>query len=397
MSDAVELYFDLASKALREAGIAWPVLLLDGDRLDRNLDNLAAIRPKDKSLRIVAKSLPVPQLLQHAAARLATNRMMTFSVKMLEQVDALEGSYHQLLGKPVPAAALQQLLDKGEKGRDLACRTVWLADTLERINQYEALAAARGVTLELALEIDVGLRRGGVYGTAEINAALKAVKSAGHLTFAGLMGYEPHLPALPQWLGIQRSAMGEFHTRYSQALEIAQSVFGAQVMAGAILNTAGSKTIAERMVDSRANDFCVGSLLVRPLDFDKVKVPRTFPALFIATPVLKRVDPLAIPGFGSGMMAHLALGGGAKRGVYIHGGNWLADPAYPAGLGYSGVIGRSSNQELLVTKRDLALQPDDFVFLRPRQSEAVMLQFGPIAVLRDGRISQMWETFGPTA
>jgi D-serine deaminase-like pyridoxal phosphate-dependent protein len=36
---------------------------------------------------------------------------------------------------------------------------------------------------------------------------------------------------------------------------------------------------------------------------------------------------------------------------------------------------------------------DDFVFLRPPQSEAVMLQFGDILVLRKGRVVDRWPVF----
>ena len=39
------------------------------------------------------------------------------------------------------------------------------------------------------------------------------------------------------------------------------------------------------------------------------------------------------------------------------------------------------------------LEPDDYVFLRPAQSEFVFLQFGDIAVYEDGAITQSWPVF----
>jgi len=36
------------------------------------------------------------------------------------------------------------------------------------------------------------------------------------------------------------------------------------------------------------------------------------------------------------------------------------------------------------------LQADDFIFLRPRQSEAVLQQFGDIVVVENGRITERW-------
>lgn len=41
----------------------------------------------------------------------------------------------------------------------------------------------------------------------------------------------------------------------------------------------------------------------------------------------------------------------------------------------------------------LDLRVDDFVFLRPRQSEAVFLQFGDLLTLRDGRLDGCWPVF----
>jgi D-serine deaminase-like pyridoxal phosphate-dependent protein len=61
------------------------------------------------------------------------------------------------------------------------------------------------------------------------------------------------------------------------------------------------------------------------------------------------------------------------------------------------LFGRSSNQELLTGGADVALKPDDTVFFRPTQSEAVFLQFGAIAVFDGERIAEMWPTFPVSA
>jgi D-serine deaminase-like pyridoxal phosphate-dependent protein len=85
------------------------------------------------------------------------------------------------------------------------------------------------------------------------------------------------------------------------------------------------------------------------------------------------------------------------RAVFIHGGHWLAQPESPPGLQYSALFGRSSNQELLTAPAHIGLAPDDYVFFRPTQSEAVFLQFGDIAVFDGGKIAAMWPTFPVSA
>jgi len=41
----------------------------------------------------------------------------------------------------------------------------------------------------------------------------------------------------------------------------------------------------------------------------------------------------------------------------------------------------------------LDLEVDDYVFLRPTQSEAVMLQFGDLFVIRGGKYIGRWPVF----
>ena len=63
------------------------------------------------------------------------------------------------------------------------------------------------------------------------------------------------------------------------------------------------------------------------------------------------------------------------------------------GLINNGLFGRSTNQELLNGSRNIHLQTDDWVFLRPTQSEFVFLQFGDIAVYDGGAIIERWPVF----
>ena len=71
--------------------------------------------------------------------------------------------------------------------------------------------------------------------------------------------------------------------------------------------------------------------------------------------------------------------------------------ASPPGVAESGLYGHSSNQQVLVAPPSVNLRPDDFVFWRPRQSEAVLLQFGDLLVYDQGRITARWSAFAASA
>jgi D-serine deaminase-like pyridoxal phosphate-dependent protein len=133
--------------------------------------------------------------------------------------------------------------------------------------------------------------------------------------------------------------------------------------------------------------------MVKPSDFDSALLSEMQPAAFIATPVLK-AGPFAAPD-GVGALGDVvsAWDANQRQSVFIHGGNWMAHPISPHGLSASGLMGVSSNQQILLGSGRQQLKPDDFVFLRPTQSEAVLQQFGDIAVYDQGRITDRWPVF----
>ena len=117
------------------------------------------------------------------------------------------------------------------------------------------------------------------------------------------------------------------------------------------------------------------------------------PAAFIATPVLKALDRVQVPSLEKLTGLFALFDPSVQQAFFIHGGHWLAKPDYPTGLDYSKLYGRSSNQELLTASNKVHLAPDDFVYLRPTQSEAVLLQFGDLLVYENGEITERWPTF----
>jgi D-serine deaminase-like pyridoxal phosphate-dependent protein len=56
----------------------------------------------------------------------------------------------------------------------------------------------------------------------------------------------------------------------------------------------------------------------------------------------------------------------------------------------------STNQQPMMASRSVNLKVDDYMFLRPTQSEHVMLQFGDLVVLKDGELTDQWPVFQQT-
>jgi D-serine deaminase-like pyridoxal phosphate-dependent protein len=378
-------YFAKLSGALQRAGLSHPVLVIDRTRLDKNI---AAIRKSTESaklpLRVVAKSLPAPMLLDRIMQGMASDRLMLFSAEMLLQVTPLHPGASYLMGKPLPVQEFIRFADKA--GGEAAARIQWLIDTPARLAEYAQAAKARNIALRASFEIDVGLHRGGFADYAALGeAARRAARE--QISIAGLMGYDPHVPKMPDADG----AYAASQAAYKKAIDVLTNADVADV-SGLTLNGAGSPSFRRHCVKTVANEVSVGSAFVKPGDFDLDDLNDLQPAAFIATPVLKRMDPMELPGVESLSGPMQWFDRNTKRGYFYHGGHWLAKPESPSGLQYSSLFGRSSNQELVTSSQKVDLKPGDTLFFRPDQSEALFLQFGDIAVYDGTDIVGRWPT-----
>ncbi|WP_374659879.1 alanine racemase [Phenylobacterium sp.] len=383
-----DAYFVTLSQALRKAGLAHPVLVIDQRRLDQNIATAReALAPKKLPLRIVVKSLPAQGLIDHVARGMATERFMVFNGSMLQTMAARPGA-DLLLGKPLPAAEFAEILAR--IGPEPMGRIQWLIDTPQRLKAYAEIAKTAGVPLRTSFEIDVGLHRGGFPDVQALAQALAQARELPGVSVEGLMGYDPHVPAMSD----PDAAYAQSQDRYRAAIAALRKSVGDKPLT---LNGAGSPTYAFHAKGTVANEVSVGSAFVKPGHFDVPGLARHIPAAFIATPVIKALDRMRLPGneWLSGPLNFMDPN--TKRAFFIYGGNWLATPLSPPGLEFSTLFGRSSNQELLTGSDKVTLKPDDYVFLRPTQSEALFLQFGDIALFDGEKITGFWPTFAVSA
>lgn len=381
-------YFAQLERSLREHGLARPTLLVDLDRFDRNIDAvLGELGPRH--FRIVAKSLPSPRLLDYALKRAGSDRLMSFHQPFLNHIARALPTTDVLLGKPMPVVAADRFYRVHAPGPfDPARQLQWLIDSPERLRQYRELAAARDVSMRINVEIDVGLHRGGFAEPAELARLLVALDEDPRLELAGLMGYDAHVAKLPTAGGAQARELERVQLRYRALLDVIRERMGASALT---FNAAGSPTYRLWSdIEGIANELAVGSGLVKPLDFDLPTLAAHVPAAWIATPVLKAMDGLKVPGLGPLNSLWCLWDPNRERTFFVYGGHWRARPVSPAGLEENPAFGRSSNQEMLNGSRAVELEVDDYVFYRPTQSESVMLQFGDLALVRGGRIVDFW-------
>ena len=402
-----DAYFAQLQAALLEEGELRPRLIVDLDRLDHNIDQAVAFAARaGKALRLVEKSLPSFELLDYIARRAGTRRLMSFHQPFLTLDAQHWPDADILLGKPMPVALVERFYQSLTGAFEPQRQLQWLIGSPERLEQYLGLAQRLGLRLNVNLELDVGLHRGGVpqgrAGALMLSVLLQRIaQHSQHLRFSGFMGYEPHVAMLPRLFGaperLLAQAMGIYQARVQQVQREAPALWAQAVAADGqprlTLNTAGSPTYRLHDQEQISNELALGSGLLKPSHFDLPSLAGHLPALFIATPVLKTTGAFTLPGAGRLPALISRLAGRGKQALFIYGGNWLADPVSPAGLTASKLYGSSSNQQVLLAPAETMLQVDELVFMRPTQSEAVLLQFGDVLAVRAGRVVGRWPVF----
>lgn len=379
-------YFSQLQAGLAREGDGVPSVVLDLDRVDRNVDRVRSLWPRAKAVRLAVKSLPCIPLLERLAKRFDTRRFMVFHPSHLAPLFAAFPEADALFGKPVPPRAVARALES--LGPEKSARVRWLVDSARTARELAEVAGTHNQVLRAAIEIDIGLHRGGASSDEAITQIAEAFDGPNaRLSFAGLMGYDGHLGRVPWPLQTIGRSHERSMRRYSALIDAADRA--GLVASDAVRNAGGSLSFMEYRDGDPSDELTIGSCLVKPAHFADKRLASLEPAMFIATPVLKRIERFVAPdGEWLGPVAQL-VPGLRGPGVYLFGGRFNARPVSPTDLVANAVLGDSANQALYQLDRGSALDQGDWAFFWPEESEAVMDQFGCVWAVEGDRWSQL--------
>ena len=395
------------NQELREKAAGREAALVDLDAVDHNMKLIGNGLGSRFALRLVAKSLPNIQLLEYMMITACTNRVMAFSEGMVRDLLCRFGSEVDiLLGRPQAAAAAARTfatLDEHSPGdSNPAAQVRWLVDTAERAADFRDLADERGSTINVAVEIDVGIRRGGAVDNDELLAMLSIIDGSSRLQFAGFMGYDGHVPFAPA--GIDRDA--EFmaiQQRYADFVGAGSEAFPALFVGSPVFNGGGSRTYHRYTNDLETpiNDIAMGSAFSFPMNFADLPEPELRRATFLASPVLKRLDPAEVPFFPGFLPGLAGDDPNLEIAFYMVGGDFTAEQTFPEGLvknslnpGPDGVQNLLPNQAEWLGSREVPLDTGDFVFYHPWEGDGIRW-LSRLDVFRNGALVDQWSTFEP--
>lgn len=379
-------YFKQLNAALLQANFALPTLIIDQTRLDANLAQAKKMLTPKVTPRLVVKSLGSIELLKYIVNDLNCTRFMVFHLPHVPLVLNAFPNADILLGKPMPVRAVQSFYEQNKSSAQAPIQ--WLIDSTERLEQYLELAKSLELKLHINIEIDVGLHRGGIQDLSQFRELLNLIQNnPNHLRFSGLMGYDAHVGKIPKVIKSTNKTYEQSQAQYQKYIACLTNEFPTLNHPNLCFNGAGSPTFSLHTEHSVCNDISFGSMLLKPADFDIPTLVDFQSALFIATPVLKKLSTTQIPG-----LALLDKAPSKTNALFVYGGYWMANYVYPEGAQTNSLYGRSSNQELVNVPKSSDIQVDDFVFLRPTQSEAIISQFEQVWLCSNDGFTP-WETF----
>ncbi len=389
--------------------------LVDLDAIDHNLRLVGMTLGSSIALRLVAKSLPSVPLLEYMMVAACTNRIMAFSEGMVRELLCRFGSdVDILLGRPETVNAAARTFDAldahSSGGVNPAAGVRWLIDTADRMQQYADLATERGVEINIAVEIDVGLRRGGARNDEELLAMLAVIDASPPLRFTGFMGYDGQVPFTPEGADPSRE-LRSVQQRYADFIAAGRNAYPSLFEGPLVYNSGGSRTYHYYTdeLDTPVNEVAMGSAFFYPRDFSDIPDKNLRHASFLATPVLKRIDPAEAP-FAPGFLPKLAEQNPAYEVQFIVvAGGFPGDQLYPEGLVVNpvtssaadeedgkggGVVNLLSNQAEWLGARAVPLEVGDFIFYHPWEGDGVRW-LSRLDIFRGGELVDQWGTFQP--
>ncbi|GAD84247.1 alanine racemase [Nocardia asteroides] len=329
-----------------------PLAALDLAALDANAADLVR-RANGVAIRVASKSVRCRAVLERVLGDGLTARdgfagIMAYSLREAIWLARL-GAGDILLGYPVTdRAALAELAGSPELLRAI---TLMIDD----VAQLELTRAALGTDLvhpRVCLDVDASLRIGPLHLGVRRSPVRDPGQAAVLATEArrrgfdvvGVMTYEAQIAGLPDSNPavrvVKRLSAREIGRRRGEVLDAVRMVTGPLE----IVNSGGTGSIEVSIGDPDVTEVTAGSGLYVPTLFDHYRSFTPRPALFFATPVLRKPTPTIATVFAGG---YIASGPAGPSRVPL--------PVWPAGLKLLGSEGAGEVQTPLAGGAELAI------------------------------------------
>lgn len=370
-----------------------PIAVVDLDAFDANAADLAR-RAGGTPLRVASKSLRVPALIRRALAHDGFAGVLAFTVAEALWLHEQGVSEDIVVGYPsVDAAALRRLTASPEAAAAVAV----MVDDVAHLDAVDAVRAPGDVTVRVVLDVDAGLRWGGLHlgprrsplhDVVDVVRVARAVVDRPGFRLVGVMTYEGQVAGVPDAVpgrrarstvvrGIKQASTSQLRARRR---EIADAL--ADVLSGVgpleLWNAGGSGSVEATAADPVVTEVAAGSGLLVPGLFDHYRSFAPRPAAYVGLRVTRKP---------------------ARDLATVHGGGLVASgptrpdrspvPWAPPGLHLTGLEGAGEVQTPLAGPRAGALRIGDLVWFRHAKSGELFEHVRDVHLVRGHEVTDV--------
>ena len=238
---------------MRRDEIPTPALLLDLDRFERNLARMTAlVHRAGKGLRPHAKTHRCPEI---ARRQIAAGALGVACAKLGEAEVMAESGIRGLLitTEVVPPAKIQRLMRLVESAPD----TMVVVDSAGNAGELSHAAAARGVTVNVLVDVDVGGRRTGVAPGEPALELARAVTALPALRFRGLQGYAGQCAHVVTWSARRDASRAAMAPLMDTRTLVERAGLPVEIVAGGSTGTHDIDVELPGLTELQAGSYCV--------------------------------------------------------------------------------------------------------------------------------------------
>ncbi len=383
------------ARLAREHGRGEPLMFVDLAAVDRNAKVILGFAARQGwAVRPALKAFQCPRLCAYVLGRLPKPKGLVFHLRQVDQIMAVAPAGTDLLmGYPPTRGELRAHLRSAPPRGQRRHRLTLLASSVELLEDMDRLARStpRRVPLDVALEFDSGLGRGGLHHPAQISAAIRVLRRARRrLRLRAVVCYDGHATLTGQ-IAVRRTVAGQAREYYARYLAQLRAEGGDLYDHARLVRNGPASSNYRNWAGSReCNEISPGSAFVyagylRTFDRDGL-----VPALTQCAPVLKDVGP-----YPTELVTKVPIPPITGEEYFLKGSSWPDDggtqPLFVYPPGVQDNLREGGRAAVYAPKG--SLRTEDYVLMWPNQAGDGIDYFGALNAVRSGRVRDVWPTF----
>ena len=273
-----------AEVGMRLEEVDTPALILDLDAFEANIRLLAKTVPKRVRVRAHAKTHKCPEI---GKRQIAAGAVGLCCQKVSEAEAMVEGGIGNVLvsNEVVGATKLERLAALARRATMGVC-----VDHADNVRDLEAAMQRAGASIDVYIELNVGMGRCGVAPGEPVLALARAVAASPSLRFAGMHAYHGRAQHIRS-SGERRAVIGTV----AAAVRSTRTLLEKSGIPCPIVTGAGSGTFMFEVELGAWDEIQPGSYIFMDADYARNEwsppMPRFEHALFVLTTVMSRPSP----------------------------------------------------------------------------------------------------------